>query len=61
MDDLTAFKNLAELDALLRSSDPSTHYESLFYMPFLLKDHPAPAFIQAAFLKLADAFQSKSL
>ena len=61
MDELTAFKNLAELDSLLRTRDPSTHYESLFYMPFLLKDHPSPAFLQAAFLKLADAFQSTLL
>ena len=59
MDEMSAFKNLAELDALLRrSNDPSTHYEALFYMPFLLKDFPSPSFIQAAVLKLMDAFQT---
>ena len=60
MDEMTAFKNLAEFDALLRTQDPSTHYESLFYMPFLLADFPSPSFIQAAFLKLVDAFHSAS-
>lgn len=52
-----AFKNLTEVDKLLRSSELRQQYEIIYLFPNLLNTYPIPIIISSGFLKLADFFK----